>query len=292
MSENDDYNDEGDGDNSENDESMPWAAFNAHFTYVKEVDEKNFLARCKLCDKDRRCPVSSSSNLKSHLKRKHHWSEEKLQELSVCSKKKSKKNPPSSSSAVSTGGASASSSATSFFEPRQTKAVNQKNLNELVDKLVIFENLPHRIVDSPHFKAAVLFGVPAGQELKISCRQTLRKRLNGHYEKMVKNLKTALSAVKYVATTADGWSKFRRGFLGMTVTWLDPSTITRSHASLALRRLKGRHTHDRLAAAMSGIHAEFDLAVPKLAKTITDSASNFRKAFRVFSAAPHAGPNE
>ena len=75
-------------------------------------------------------------------------------------------------------------------------------------------------------------------------------------------------------------------FLGMTATWIDPDTFVRSNAALALRRLKGRHTHDRLAAAMARIHEEYGLTVPKLTKTTTDSAANFQKAFKVFASAP------
>jgi len=50
---------------------MPWSAYNHLYEYVKEKDEKNFLARCKLClpkQTEISCSLTSSSNLKGHLK--------------------------------------------------------------------------------------------------------------------------------------------------------------------------------------------------------------------------------
>lgn len=102
---------------------------------------------------------------------------------------------------------------------------------------------------------------------------------------MKKNLIEKLKSVQYVATTADGWSKFRRGFLGMTVTWLDPDTMERQRAALALTRLKGRHTHERLASEMHQVNEDYGIT-KKTTKCTTDSAANFRKAFRVFNATP------
>jgi len=50
------------------DEEMPFGAFNATYSFVKQVDEKNFNAKCKKCGEVKKCAFSSSSNLRSHLK--------------------------------------------------------------------------------------------------------------------------------------------------------------------------------------------------------------------------------
>jgi len=50
------------------DVNMTWACFNPFFAYVKEKDAKNFTARCRLCNEEKSCNVTSSNNLKSHLK--------------------------------------------------------------------------------------------------------------------------------------------------------------------------------------------------------------------------------
>ena len=165
--------------------------------------------------------------------------------------------------------------------------VNQDDIYDAVDKLIINETLPHRIVDSPHFKNAVLLGL--SPKFTVGCRQSFRKRLGKHYETMKKNLKKELDLTPYVACLADCWSKFRRSFLGETATWLDRKTMERKIASLALKRLKHRHTYDVLAKEIHQIQEDFHIS-GKTVKYTTDSASNFDKAFRKFQSAPAALP--
>ncbi|KAE8741663.1 hypothetical protein FOCC_FOCC012815 [Frankliniella occidentalis] len=138
-----------------------------------------------------------------------------------------------------------------------------------------------RLVESPYFRKAVLFGCPP--TLKVSCRKTFRKRLAGYREEMHRNVSKAMAGVEFVATTADGWSKHGRGFLGVTSHWIDPVKMERKSAALALRRLFGRHTHDRLAKGLCKVTESYGLPTSKITRCSTDSASNFRKAFKRFS---------
>jgi len=161
--------------------------------------------------------------------------------------------------------------------------VSQDDIYDAVDKLIINETLPHRIVDSPHFKKAVLLGL--SPKFTVGCRQSFRKRLIKRVETMKKNLKKELGWAPYVACFADCWSKFRRSFLGVTVTWLDRKTMESKIASLALKRLKHRHTYDVLAKEMHQIQEDFHIS-GKTVKCTTDSASNFGNAFRNFQSAP------
>lgn len=160
------------------------------------------------------------------------------------------------------------------------RRISQTDVDRVTDNLIIEHKLPHSLVDSPAFKEAILLGCPSN--VTVGCRQTFRKRLKKNYDQMNKNLVAKLKEVKHVATTADGWSKFRRGFLGMTVTWIDPDTMVRKKAALALTRLKGRHTHDRLAKAIKKVNDAFEIT-HKTTKCTTDSAANFRKAFIEFA---------
>ena len=53
--------------------------------------------------------------------------------------------------------------------------------------------------------------------------------------------------------------------------------------TLALRRITEAHTYDVLAKFLEKIHTKFGLIPGKnLTETITDSGSNFVKAFKVF----------
>ena len=74
----------------------------------------------------------------------------------------------------------------------------------------------------------------------------------------------------------------RRSFLGMTVHWTDSNTLSRKAACLAVRQIKGMHTYDVLAKELEEIIDEYELK-SKICFTITDSGSNFPKAFRLFS---------
>ena len=91
-----------------------------------------------------------------------------------------------------------------------------------------------------------------------------------------------LQDVEYVATTADCWSAHHRSFLGQTCHWINKKTRAREHAVLACRRLKGSHTYDVLADAMTVVHGKFGIQ-DKIVRTTTDNGSNFVKAFRQFS---------
>ena len=66
--------------------------------------------------------------------------------------------------------------------------------------------------------------------------------------------------------------------------WIDASTLERRSSCLAVRQLHGRHTYDTLAKALEDINNEFGIA-DKVCFTVTDSGSNFLKAFRLFSVA-------
>ena len=94
-----------------------------------------------------------------------------------------------------------------------------------------------------------------------------------------------LEDVPWVGTTADCWTGHHSSYLGVTVHWLDPETRERKQAVLACRRLKGSHTFDVLAHAISEIHSKFQLQ-DKVRRTTTDNGSNFVKAFVHFAQMP------
>jgi hypothetical protein len=198
----------------------------------------------------------------------HAWTDEKCREEFTVQAKKQKTVQSESGSAA----------AADFFQKRR---VTQKEVDRAVDEFVICTRQPHRIVDNVYFKRIALLGLPSS--LTISCRQTFRKRLDQHFATMQTNLIKEMREIQYVATAADGWSKFRRGFLGMIATWLNPQTLQRELAGLALQRLKGRHTHERLASSMDKVYATYELKDGKVVKCTTDSAANYVKAFKVYS---------
>jgi hypothetical protein len=110
---------------------------------------------------------------------------------------------------------------------------------------------------------------------------TLKKLLQKHFTGCKEVVRRILEKAKYVCTTTDGWSCRRKSFLGTTVHWIDPKTLVRRSACLGGNRLKGHHTHKVLACAMLKLNNHFNIT-KNLVATVTDNASNFCAAFRVF----------
>ena len=99
---------------------------------------------------------------------------------------------------------------------------------------------------------------------------------------MVKKVKEALEAVDGVLTTVDVWTANHQNYLGMTFHWIDKDTLKRCKAAIACVRITEDHTYNVMASRIEHIHASYGLN-GKVIGTITDNASNFVKAFSVYS---------
>lgn len=115
------------------------------------------------------------------------------------------------------------------------------------------------------------------------CRQTLTKRVVAKYQEGKDKLAAHLPSLKAVCTTADCWSSRGKSHIGVTCHWVDPITLKRTSICLAIRRILGRHTYDAIGKILEAINTEFGIDENTML-TITDSGSNFLKAFRVFGA--------
>ena len=65
----------------------------------------------------------------------------------------------------------------------------------------------------------------------------------------------------------------------MTAHWIDGYEKS---ATLACRRFVGSHTYEKIAEILCEVHNDFDLPQNKITSTVTDNASNFKKAFVEF----------
>ena len=75
-------------------------------------------------------------------------------------------------------------------------------------------------------------------------------------DKMKEHLISRLSAVDYVCITAGIWSYNNKGFIGVTVHWLqlvDNCNPTCFSAALASQRIKEWHTHDHIAKLLHDV---------------------------------------
>lgn len=148
---------------------------------------------------------------------------------------------------------------------------------------------PLSIVDKPSFVSLVKLGLP--KDLKVMCRKTLKLRIDNLYTSMIDNITSTLGNVLYVATTADCWSKGKRGYLGVTCHWIDSKSLQRHSVSLACSRITGRHTYDVIANALNKIHTSYKIQ-NKIVATTTDSGSNFVKAFKSYPASRNSDEEE
>ena len=158
--------------------------------------------------------------------------------------------------------------------------LTQNMADQYIVDYVIDSILPMHMVDTPPFK--LLVQRLTGGRVVPRCRQTVTKQLEERFVQRTSDLKTKLRELQVVCTTADCWSSRHRSFLGITVHWIEPDTLDRKGACLAVRQLTGSHTYAVLAQKMESINDEFGLQ-NKICYTVTDSGSNFIKAFRHFS---------
>jgi hypothetical protein len=134
-----------------------------------------------------------------------------------------------------------------------------------------------RIVEKEGFRS-LLEGLVG--KLKVKKRTFFTEKLKRDFSNSKTALCLALENATDVCTTADMWTAHRRSYIGMTAHWKGEDLKRRS-ACLAIRRVKDRHTFDVIAKIINDIHKEFNI-VDKVNVMITDSGSNFLKAFKVF----------
>ena len=70
-------------------------------------------------------------------------------------------------------------------------------------------------------------------------------------------------------------------FFGMIVHWIEQNVLNRGSTAIACVRFQGRLTHDKIAAAISNIHAKYGVD-GKVIKTCTDNGANIVKAFKEY----------
>ena len=154
-------------------------------------------------------------------------------------------------------------------------------LRSLMSEYIVEDMLPLSTADSPAFRK-LIGGVYSTQ---VPGRKALTLHLDEVFVSMEPKLKAILEKVDFVCMTADVWKACNRGFFGMTLHWIDPTTLQRCKAAISCTRLFGRNTYDVLAGKIESIHHQFELC-GKVTATITDNGSNFVKAFKTFSVDP------
>ena len=166
----------------------------------------------------------------------------------------------------------------SDFSSTSKSYVSQATINKKVVNFIVDCNVPSTVVRAESFKEVVLLGLPGK---KVPAYQTMMEQMMRDYEELKAEIKKMLFLVKFVVCTADLWTGGYRGWMGMTVHWLSYEDLSRVSFTLACRRVKGRHTFDVIAKVIFAILQDFGIQ-NKTSWMVTDSASNFIKAFVTF----------
>ena len=152
-----------------------------------------------------------------------------------------------------------------------------------MSKYIVEDMLPLSTADSPAFRK-LIGGIHLTQVLG---RKVLTLYLDKVFVSMEPKLKAILEKVDFVCMTANVWKACNRGFFGMTLHWINPTTLQCCKAAISCTRLIGRNTYDvLLAGKIESTHRQFELC-RKVTATITDNdRSNIVKAFKTFSVGP------
>ena len=163
------------------------------------------------------------------------------------------------------------------YNLKPKKIQTQEEMDNTVIEYLIEDTLPVYHTERTGFRNMM----QRVSEFNIRSREFYTKAIKKRFAASKARLTEALAFAKFVCTTADCWSSRRRGFLGVTIHWYS-GKFERKSACLAVRRIIGSVTYDVLSKHLEAINTEFKI-VDRITCTVTDSGSNFIKAFRLFS---------
>ena len=150
-----------------------------------------------------------------------------------------------------------------------TKAlVSPTEIMNRIAEYIINDMLPLSTLESPGFRKLIV--EMTSSSVQLPNRKALAMHLDKAYESMISKIKGNLEAVCRVSTTADVWTGHSKSYLGMTVHWIDESSLKRQKAAIACTRIIEHHTYDVLAAEIEQIHERYGLN-GKISATITDN---------------------
>lgn len=114
-------------------------------------------------------------------------------------------------------------------------------------------------------------------------RRVINKELVNKYNCYVKDLIGKITKQKYICLTTDIRSSLNKSYLGMTIHYIEENTYQRFSYAIACRRIEGSHDYTNIAKCISDILTSYIIDITKISHTLTDNATNFGKAFRIYA---------
>ena len=201
-----------------------------YFEVVQE-GEKNLKARCTLCSasaKPLSCARNTTSKFKKHLDNVH-----KTENLVAILPETARAgaNAKRKRSAADNGDNAPKKQAT-----LQRRSVSLMEVRKVVTEYIIDDMLPLSTVESSAFRKLVNELSPC--PVQLLDRKALSSHIEQAYESMVRKIKDTLEGVDNVSTTADVWMAHHRSYLGMTVHWIDQTSLKRQKAAIACMHIR------------------------------------------------------
>lgn len=252
-----------------------------------KANSNSWLYTCQLCPGNK-VDISTNSksrnNLRKHLSRKHFAAieefdkhcTEKDRRIRCCSKAE-ESDPDCQVTAAST---SSMLKQPGLPEWLGKKKLTQSQLDTAIINYLANAVLPFSHVEGEAFRAFVDTLSP-GVRSMVKTRKPYKTKATSLMAEVKASLIKDMKIAKRVCVTADHWTSYRRGYIGVTAHWFN-TKHSRTHACLALRRVKGSVTHDVIGDVLQTIFEEYGIA-SKITHCVTDSGSNFIKAFRVYA---------
>jgi len=100
--------------------------------------------------------------------------------------------------------------------------VTQAAIDSAVINLVVGALLPIRIIEVAEFKDLIATLQP---NRTVISRRTLRRRISEQAQDKKQKLIELLKLQSHVATTTDCWSAYGKSYIGVTIHWIDSSTL-------------------------------------------------------------------
>ncbi|KAL4084938.1 hypothetical protein QTP88_027804 [Uroleucon formosanum] len=233
------------------------------FKIKSKMDKNKVIATCVTREPrhvEIKGSLSSTSNFKSHLKRRH---DQSVIDSYLSAKRLKIKDNDNAVSRV------------------HRDKYTQDQFDKDVTNFIIHSMVSLRTVENPFFKK-IFENIGITKKINVPSRRNLGRKIHNLFENNKEKIINDIKDIKYVCTTTDVWSSKKRSFLGVTIHWIDVDNFERRSSSLARRRFRGTHSYDRIDDILQDIHLEYNLDSSKIIATITDNGSNFVKAFKAF----------
>ena len=154
-----------------------------------------------------------------------------------------------------------------------------KKTESYVENLVIKNMLPIYLCETEGFRDFI-------KDVDAKWRPCSGKWVSGvkipqKYATGEEKLKSLFANIHDLSATIDIWSDRRmRGFMGITVHWMDKHTFEMHMACLAVIRIKGSHTGLNILEHFDNVMLKFNIKC-KAVRIVSDGAANMRKAFEL-----------